>query len=86
MVKTASAKPLLYPVAHLDDLGQRSKHALVGHELCLGALKLHGDGGRGGTAPAAVAVQLERAEAQLVADEGVFGSLTKVVEMGHGVK
>ena len=40
----------------------------------------------GGTAPAAVAVQLERAEAQLVADEGVFGSLTKVVEIGHGVK
>lgn len=40
----------------------------------------------GGTAPAAVAVQLQRAEAQLVADEGVFGSLTKVVEMGHGVK
>ena len=40
----------------------------------------------GGTAPAAVAVQLDRAEAQLVADEGVFGSLTKVVEMGHGVK
>ena len=38
----------------------------------------------GGTAPAAVAVQLERAEAQLAADEGVFGSLTKVVEMGHG--
>lgn len=50
MAKTASAKPLLYPVAHLDDLGQRSKHALVGHELCLGALKLHGNGGRGGTA------------------------------------
>ena len=40
----------------------------------------------GGTAPAAVAVQLERAEAQLVVDEGVFGSLTKVVEMGHGAK
>ena len=40
----------------------------------------------GGTAPAAVAVQLERAEVQLVADEGVFGSLTKVVEMGHGAK
>lgn len=40
----------------------------------------------GGTAPVAVAVQLQRAEAQLVADEGVFGSLTKVVEMGHGVK
>ena len=40
----------------------------------------------GGTAPAAVAVQLQRAEAQLVADEGVFGSLTKVVEMGHGIK
>lgn len=40
----------------------------------------------GGTAPAAVAVQLQRAVAQLVADEGVFGSLTKVVEMGHGVK
>ena len=40
----------------------------------------------GGTAPAAVAVQLDRAEAQLVADEGVVGSLTKVVEMGHGVK
>ncbi len=40
----------------------------------------------GGTAPAAVAVQLDRAEAQLVADEGVFGSLTKVVEMGHGGK
>lgn len=40
----------------------------------------------GGTAPAAVAVQLQRAEAQLVVDEGVFGSLTKVVEMGHGVK
>ena len=38
----------------------------------------------GGTAPAAVAVQLQRAEAQLFADEGVFGSLTKVVEMGHG--
>ena len=38
----------------------------------------------GGTAPAAVAVQLERAEAQLSADEGAFGSLTKVVEMGHG--
>ena len=38
----------------------------------------------GGTAPAAVAVQLQRAEAQLVADEGMFGSLTKVVEMGHG--
>lgn len=31
-------------------------------------------------------VQLQRAEAQLVADEGVFGSLTKVVEMGHGAK
>jgi argininosuccinate lyase len=31
-------------------------------------------------------VQLQRAEAQLVADEGVFGSLTKVVEMGHGIK
>lgn len=40
----------------------------------------------GGTAPAAVAVQLQRAEAQLVADEGVFGSLSKVVEMGHGIK
>mgnify|MGYP000225522944 CR=1 FL=1 len=40
----------------------------------------------GGTAPAAVAVQLGRAEAQLAADEGVFGSLTKVVEMGHGAK
>ena len=40
----------------------------------------------GGTAPAAVAVQLDRAEAQLVADEGVFGSLTKVFEMGHGAK
>lgn len=40
----------------------------------------------GGTAPAAVAVQLERAEVQLVADECVFGSLTKVVEMGHGAK
>ena len=40
----------------------------------------------GGTAPAAVAVQLQRAEAQLVVDEGVFGSLTKVVEMGHGAK
>ena len=40
----------------------------------------------GGTAPAAVAVQLQRAEAQFVADEGVFGSLTKVVEMGHGAK
>ena len=40
----------------------------------------------GGTAPAAVAVQLQRAEAQLVADEGVVGSLTKVVEMGHGAK
>lgn len=40
----------------------------------------------GGTAPAAVAVQLQRAEAQLVADEGVFDSLTKVVEMGHGAK
>lgn len=40
----------------------------------------------GGTAPAAVAVQLQRAEAQLEADKGVFGSLTKVVEMGHGVK
>ena len=40
----------------------------------------------GGTAPAAVAVQLERAEAQLVADEDVVGSLTKVVEMGHGAK
>lgn len=39
----------------------------------------------GGTAPAAVSVQLQRAEAQLVADEGVFGSLTKVVEMGYGV-
>ena len=38
----------------------------------------------GGTAPAAVSVQLERAEAQLSADEGAFGSLTKVVEMGHG--
>lgn len=38
----------------------------------------------GGTAPAAVAVQLQRAEAQLVADEDVVGSLTKVVEMGHG--
>ena len=38
----------------------------------------------GGTAPAAVAVQLGRAETQLAADEGVFGSLTKVVEMGHG--
>ena len=38
----------------------------------------------GGTAPAAVAVQLERAEVQLAADEGAFGSLTKVVEMGHG--
>ena len=50
MAKTASAKPLLYPVAHLDDLGQRSKHAFVGHELCLGALQLHGNGGRSGTA------------------------------------
>ena len=40
----------------------------------------------GGTAPAAVAVQLQRAEAKLVVDESVFGSLTKVVEMGHGVK
>ena len=40
----------------------------------------------GGTAPAAVAVQLQRAESQLVADEGVFGSLTKVVEMGRGAK
>ena len=40
----------------------------------------------GGTAPAAVAVQLQRAEAQLEADKGVFGSLTKVVEMGHGAK
>ena len=40
----------------------------------------------GGTAPAAVVVQLRRAEAQLVTDEGVFGSLTKVVEMGHGAK
>ena len=40
----------------------------------------------GGTAPAAVAVQLQRAEAQREADKGVFGSLTKVVEMGHGVK
>lgn len=40
----------------------------------------------GGTAPAAVAVQLQRAQAQLVADEGVLGSLTKVVEMGHGAK
>ena len=38
----------------------------------------------GGTAPAAVAVQLGSAEAQLAADEGVFGSLSKVVEMGHG--
>lgn len=38
----------------------------------------------GGTAPVAVAVQLERAEAQLSADEVTFGSLTKVVEMGHG--
>ena len=38
----------------------------------------------GGTAPAAVAVQLERAEVQLAADEVTFGSLTKVVEMGHG--
>ena len=50
MAKTASAKPLLYPVAHLDDLGQRSKHAFVGNELCLGTLQLHGNGGRGGTA------------------------------------
>ena len=50
MAKTASAKPLLYPVAHLDDLGQRSKHALVGHKLYLGMLQLHGNGGRGGTA------------------------------------
>ena len=73
-------------MAHLDDLSQRSKHALVGQELRLGTLQLHGNGGRGGAAPAAVAVQLDRAEAQLVADEGVFGSLTKVVEMGHGVK
>ena len=40
----------------------------------------------GGTAPAAVAAQLQRAESQLVADEGAFGSLTKVVEMGHGAK
>ena len=40
----------------------------------------------GGTAPSAVAVQLQRAKSQLVADEGVFGSLTKVVEMGHGAK
>ena len=40
----------------------------------------------GGTAPAAVAVQLGSAEAQLAADEGVFGSLSKVVEMGHGAK
>ena len=45
MAKAASVKSLLYPVAHLDDLGQRSKHALVGHELCLGALQLHGNGG-----------------------------------------
>lgn len=40
----------------------------------------------GGTAPAAVAVQLQRAEARLVVDEGMFGSLAKVVEMGHGAK
>ena len=50
MTKTASAKPLLCPVTHLDDLGQRSKHALVGHELCLGTLQLHGNGGRSGAA------------------------------------
>ena len=30
MAKTASAKPLLYPVAHFDDLGQQSKYAFVG--------------------------------------------------------
>ena len=50
MAKTASAKPLLCPVTHLDDLGQRSKHALVGHKLYLGTLQLHGNGDRGGTA------------------------------------
>ena len=50
MAKTASAKPLLCPVTHLDDLGQRSKNAFVGNELCLGTLQLHGNGGRGGTA------------------------------------
>ena len=44
MAKAASAKPLLCPVTHLDDLGQRSKHALIGHELCLGAPQLHGNG------------------------------------------
>ena len=49
MDNTSSAKPLLCPVTHLDDLGQRSKHALIGHELCLGTLQLHGNGGRGGT-------------------------------------
>ncbi len=37
----------------------------------------------GGTAPAAVAVQLQRAVAQLVADERRVWILTKVVEMGH---
>jgi len=51
MAKTASAKPLLCPVTHLDDLGQRSKHALVSHALCLGTLQLHGNGGRSGAAP-----------------------------------
>ena len=50
MAKTASAKPLLYPGAHFDDLGQRSKHAFVGLKLCLGTLQLHGNGGRGGAA------------------------------------
>ena len=50
MDNTSSAKPLLCPVTHLDNLGQRSKHALVGHELRLGTLQLHGNGGRSGAA------------------------------------
>ena len=49
MAKTASAKPLLYPVAHLDDLGQRSKHAFVGNELCLGTQQLHNETKKTGT-------------------------------------
>lgn len=36
----------------------------------------------GGTAPAAVAVQLERAKDRLALDEADFGALTPVVEMG----
>ena len=48
--QAALARLLLCPVAHLEDLGQRSKHAFVGHELCLGTIQLYGNGGRGGTA------------------------------------